>query len=338
MTTGRRKIATSWKEGRRLRAFMLARQGWTNTLIAEALGVSEPAVSKWLKTAECGGTAALRTVSRVGQGRRLQTAQLARLQTLLDEGAEAYGFRGEVWTCPRIADVIAREFGVRYHPDHVRRLLHRQDWTYQKPILQSDRRDNAAIAEWLHVTWPSLQTQAKTQRRTIVFVDEAGFYLTPTVSKTWGRAGQTPTVHGERHGGHLSAIGGLTWEGSLYIQVHKDTVRRPETIGFLKHLRCHVAGRLLVLWDRAKIHWNDDVDAFLAEDAHGRIRVEPFPAYAPEVDPQEYVWHQLKHVDFRNLSSHSLDQVWVRLRQATQRLRQRVGLLRHLIKHAGLES
>jgi putative transposase len=179
--------------------------------------------------------------------------------------------------------------------------------------------------------------QAKIQGRTVVFVDEAGFYLTPTVTRTWAPAGHTPTTPGERPHEHLSVIGGLTWDGSLYIQVHRKTVKHSEAIEFLAHLLRHLPGKLLVLWDRSKIHRNNAVEAFRAKHAPERLRLEHFPAYAPEIDPQEYVWHQLKHVDFRNLSSDSLDQVWVRLQEATKRLRQRVGLLRNLIRHAGLE-
>jgi transposase len=327
----------SWKEERRRRGLALHRQGWTNLLIAEALGVSEPAVSKWVTAAERGHARAPAGISRRGQGRKLSDSQLAHLPSLLDRGAEAYGFRGDVWTCRRIVDVIKREYGIRYHAAHVSRLLHSLHWSCQRPILQSDRRDDEAVCDWLNTTWPKLRARAKTQGRTLVFVDEAGFYLTPTVARTWSPVGQTPTTRGERPHGHLSAVGGLTWDGSLYIQVHRQTVKHPEVIAFLEHLLRHLPGKLLVLWDRAKIHQNHKVDAFLAGEVRRRLGVEPFPAYAPEIDPQEYVWHQLKHVDFRNLSSSSLDQVWVRLQGATRRLRQRVGLLRNLIRHAGLE-
>jgi len=111
----------------------LRKKGWTQVLIADALGVTEAAVSQWLKTAGAGGPEALQTKSRVGQATRLSDQQLHLLPAFLDLGAEAFGFLGALWTCPRIARVIEMEFGVRYHPDHVRRLLHRLDWTYQKP-------------------------------------------------------------------------------------------------------------------------------------------------------------------------------------------------------------
>jgi transposase len=115
--------ATDWREGRRFRAFELKQQGWSQQEIADALGVSKGAVSQWMKRARQGGVQALRRQPAPGAPPRLSEEQRARVPELLERGAEAYGFRGEVWTCERVAEVIRREFGVSYHPAHVSRLL-----------------------------------------------------------------------------------------------------------------------------------------------------------------------------------------------------------------------
>lgn len=158
-----RAVAARWKEWRRRRALELHERGWTQVSIAEALGVTEAAVSQWFKMAREGGPAALQTKSREGQAARLSEQQLRLLPALLDPGAEAYGFLGALWTCPRIAYVIEKEFGVRYHPDHVRRLLHRLDWTYQKPVLRASQRDEAVVSDWLTRAWPAIKK--KLQKR-----------------------------------------------------------------------------------------------------------------------------------------------------------------------------
>jgi len=305
--------------------------------IAEALGVTPAAVSQWLTAAEGEDATALRSRSRRGQGARLSEVQVQILIAFLERGAEAFGFVGDLWTCSRIADLIEHYFGTRYHPGHVSRLLHRHDWTYQKPVLRAAQRDEAVISDWLTHRWPALRKAAKTEGRTIVFVDESGFSLSPSVVRTWSAMGQTPVVTALYHPEHLSVIGGLTLEGSLYVQIHDATIKAVGAIEFLRHLLRHLAGPLLVLWDGAKIHRGEALHEFRRLDTIDRLRIEYFPPYAPEVDPQEYVWHQLKHVDLRNLSSHSIDQLWSRLRTATRRLRHRVGLLRNLVRHAGLE-
>jgi transposase len=158
------------------------------------------------------------------------------------------------------------------------------------------------------------------------------------VTKTWSHAGETPVLDAPFGHEHLSVIGGLTLQGSLYVQIHESSIGAHEAVLFLRHLLLHIPDRILVLWNGSRIHKSRELDEFRRMDTVGRMTIEYFPPYAPEVDPQEYVWHQLKHVDLRNLSSFSLDQLWVRLQDATHRLRQRVGLLRNLIRHAGLDT
>jgi transposase len=312
--------------------------GWTHVTIAVALGVTEAAVSQWIKAAQADGPDALGSKSRKGQAARLSEEQLTVLPALLNCGPEAFGFRGDLWTCPRIVQVIEHEFGVRYHPDHVRRLLHRLHWTYQKPVAEADQRDDAAIADWLTQTWPAILKRAQNEARTIVFADESGFYMSPALEKTWSPAQQTPVLRAHVSRAHLSVIGGMTLEGSLYVQIHKSSIGAHAAVQFVRHLLAHVPGRIVLLWDSARIHKSVELKEFRKLDTIDRLVIEHFPPYAPEVDPQEYVWQHLKHVDLRNLTSCSIDDLWTHLREATKRLRYRAGMLRNLVRRAGLKA
>jgi transposase len=146
-----------WREGRRLRAWDLKRQGWTQQAIAEALGVTPGAVSQWMSRARQGGVEALRRRLAPGPTPRLTAEQRAQVPALLARGAEAFGFRGEVWTAGRVATVLKREFGVRYHPNHVGKLLRAAGWSPQKPLRRATQRDEAAIAAWHAERWPALK-------------------------------------------------------------------------------------------------------------------------------------------------------------------------------------
>jgi transposase len=146
-----------WREGRRLRAWALARRGWTQQAIADALGVTPGAVSQWLARGRAGGITALRRRPAPGPPPKLTEAQRAALPALLAAGAEAFGFRGEVWTTKRVAAVIAVRFGVQYHPAHVSRLLRAVGWSPQQPIQRATQRDAAAIAQWYAERWPALK-------------------------------------------------------------------------------------------------------------------------------------------------------------------------------------
>jgi transposase len=135
--------ATNWREGRRLRAWELHQRGWKQEEIAEALGVTQGAVSQWLKRAKEGGVAGLRHRSPPGAAPRLSFEQRAQLLELLSRGAEALGFQGEVWTQPRVATLI----GVSYDPSQVGRILKASGWSRQKPVQRATQRDEKVIRQ-----------------------------------------------------------------------------------------------------------------------------------------------------------------------------------------------
>jgi transposase len=146
----------NWTDARRLQAWRLKQKGWPQRQIAEALGVSEGAVSQWMRRVREGGPESLRHHPPAGAPRRLTAGQLAQLPKLLQRGPEAYGFRGELWTRGRIAAVIRMEFGVSYHPRHVGRLCKAIRWSPQKPARRARQRDEAAITQWRDETWAAI--------------------------------------------------------------------------------------------------------------------------------------------------------------------------------------
>ncbi len=152
---------TNWKEARRFQAWHLKQKGWSQRQIAEAVGVSEGAVSQWMTRAREAGPEALRRRPPPGAPRRLSAEQLACLPALLHRGPATYGFRGELWTRTRIAAVIRLEFGVSSHPRHVGRLLDAMRWSPQKPARRARQRNEAAIARWRDETWPALKRGRK---------------------------------------------------------------------------------------------------------------------------------------------------------------------------------
>jgi len=149
--------ASDWREGRRLRAFELKERGWKQKQIAEALGVTEGAVSQWMKRATEEGVEGLRHKPPPGAASRLSKEQRAKIPQLLEQGAQAHGFRGDVWTCERVALVIRKEFGVSYHPAHVSRLLKALRQSLQKPQRRANQRDEEAIEHWKEERWPQLK-------------------------------------------------------------------------------------------------------------------------------------------------------------------------------------
>src|SRR5438105_12418399 len=146
-----------WKEWRRRRAWELWKLGWNQKEIAEALGVTQGAVSQWMKMRREQGEEGLRGKIAQGPQPRLSEEQMVQLPTLLDQGAEAHGFRGAVWTTQRVAVLIKKQFGVSYHPAHMSRLLKQIKYSVQQPIERASQRDEQAIAIWKEQRWPEVK-------------------------------------------------------------------------------------------------------------------------------------------------------------------------------------
>jgi transposase len=150
-------IPKTWKEGRRKRALELKLSGWKQCEIADALGVSAAAVSQWVAAARIRGSGAWRAKPRPTGPVKLAPDQLHMIPELLSHGAESYGFRGEFWTCARVATVIWEAFAVAYHKAHVSRLLKALQWTPQLPMERAAQRDEAVIKRWRVEVWPELK-------------------------------------------------------------------------------------------------------------------------------------------------------------------------------------
>jgi transposase len=123
-------------------------------------GSGEPT---FVKRGREGGEEALKAHPPKGVSPRLTAEQKAQIPALLAKGAEAYGFRGEVWTASRVAEVIKRTFGVRSHRDHVGRLMREAGWSRQKPVERASQRNEEAIKQWSEERWPEIK---KKPRRT----------------------------------------------------------------------------------------------------------------------------------------------------------------------------
>lgn len=328
--------STDCRVWRRMRAVQLKQLGWYQRDIAEAFGVSEETVSRWLARARVSGPEALWARPGPGHPPKLSSAQKRLIPEYLWHGPEAYGFRGEVWTCARVARVIEEECGVRYHKDHVGRLLKELRWTPQVPIRRAIQRDEEAIERWRAKVWPELQRRAGRERRVLVFVDESGFYLLPGVVRTYAPEGQTPVIWEKLTRDHLSVMGGMTPLGKIYTLARQESLNGLHSIEFLMHLLRVAGQRLLVIWDGSPIHRRAEVKEFVAQ-TRGKIWLEALPGYAPDLNPwDEGGWQHLKHVEMRNLVCLDLEELHQEFHLAVGRLRQKSYLVQSFFAQAGL--
>lgn len=153
-------------ERRRLRAMRLLDGGHTVTEIARIVGVHRGSVYRWIDARDEQGLDGLRARPSPGRPPRLSEEQGSELVTLLTQGARAHGWQTDLWTCPRIAQVIESHFGVRYHVDHIGRLMHSVGWSHQRPTRRAKQRDEEAIAQWVKTDWPRIKKTPAAKGRT----------------------------------------------------------------------------------------------------------------------------------------------------------------------------
>lgn len=178
-------------------------------------------------------------------------------------------------------------------------------------------------------------SKAVSERRTIVWVDESGFYLIPAVVRTYAPRGETPILRAPLTRDHWSVIGGLTAAGRLLLQLQEHAFRGPAVVRFLQHLLRQLPGKLLVIWDGAPIHRAQAVQDFLAQGAADRLQLEQLPGYAPELNPAEGVWNYLKHVELRNVCCDDLPELRRELALAVKRLRHKRRVLAGCVAQCG---
>lgn len=179
------------------------------------------------------------------------------------------------------------------------------------------------------------QKRAEAEGRTIVWVDESGFYLLPLAVRTWAPRGQTPVLRVKLSRDHLSAISGITLDGRLFLQVREGAYDSAGVVGFLRVLLRKLPGKLLVIWDGSPIHRGHAVKELLARGAAKRLHLEQLPGYAPDLNPDEGIWSYLKRVELANLCCHDLLELRTALIRARERLRHKRAIIRACARQCG---
>ena len=295
-----------------MQAVAAVKRGDSPEAVARIVGVNRSSMYRWLRCAQIADGLAAKP--HPGPTPRLSAEQHHRLAALMLEGAKAHGWLNELWTCARVRVLIQRHFGVEFHHDHVGRLLReRLNWTPQKPQRRARERDAVDIDFFKQVRFPKIAAAARARHAHLVFLDESGYMLTPTVRRTWAPRGQGAVLDSWDRRDRISAISCLTVSPqasrlNLYFRLLPHTVHGEDVVEFLRELQQALGGALTVLWDQGPVHRKCRlVRAFLAQ--HPGVVAEDLPAYAPELNPDELVWSWSKYGRLANLAADSIDQL-----------------------------
>jgi transposase len=329
-------------EQRRRQAVLAVQKGDHVEDVARIIGVHPRSIYRWLNLAR--QTDGLAAKPHPAPATRLSDTQQQQLEQLLRQGAQAHGWPNQLWTTQRIAALIERHFGVTLHHDHIGRFLRqRLKWSPQRPRRRARERDEKAIAQWKRDRFPDIVEAAAARNAHLVFLDESGFMLTPTVRRTWAPQGETPVLSCWDRRDRLSAISCITLSPqrarlNFYFTLLPDNANATATdmVSFLRQLKREL-GAFTVIWDGSKIHSRSRlVQAYLAK--HPQVVAETLPSYAPEANPDEGVWGWTKYGRLANLAAANTTVLRQRIHEEFAVLKNNRQLLHRFIQGADLCS
>lgn len=269
------------------------------TLVASVLNISTSAIYEWLDHYKKGGYDALDTRLAPGAEPRITREMDERIKAIvLKENPTAYGYDTQLWTCNIVAEVIEKIFLVKVLPSTVYVHLKKIGLSAQRPEYVARERDSVEIEQFLNDKFPRIQKLANKIDAEIAFEDEAGVDLTEHSGRTWGRIGETPKVIASGQRGRYNTLALVTPRGKLEYEVTGERVNSEIYIEFLEQALADCTKPLILLVDRASFHSSKTVRDFVRA-RRDRIRIYFLPKYAPDYNPTEQVWEEIKENNVR---------------------------------------
>lgn len=284
----------------RVRAVRAVEKGCSVSAVADAYGVDRTTVHRWVQRRKRGGgNSAL--ARRPGSGRppKLDEEGWGRLIEITLKPASEFGYETDFWTTRRLQQVVETESALVLSRPTVWRMLRDAGLTYQKPERKYFQANEAEREEWIRKMIPRIKRTVRKYKAILYFEDEASISLSTVLGKTWSPRGMTPkqTVTGKR--GSVSAMSAVSKSGHLVFTLHDKRIASDEVIHFLKQLLTHHRRRhLVVVMDRASPHVSKKTLSFI--DAQKRLHVFHLPPYSPDFNPDEKIWHHLKHQELKS--------------------------------------
>ncbi len=289
-----RKLDHKTLEQVRIRVVRQIENGARPEYLADALGFARSTVFGWMARYREGGLETLKARPIPGRPRKLAGAQLRRVYMLIvgnDPRQLSFGFA--LWTREMVRELIRREFKVRLSVVSVGRLLHKLGLSPQRPLWRAYQQSSMAVERWKSEKYPAIRAEAAAVGATIYFGDEAGVRTDFHAGTTWARVGQTPVVRttGTRYSVNL--ISAVSWQGALRFSTYEGKFESTTFINFCKRLMHDTKGPVFLIVDGHPVHRSNAVREF-ATSTKGRLRLFHLPAYSPELNPDEWVWKNVK--------------------------------------------
>jgi transposase len=289
-----RTLSHEVSESIRIMAVRRVREGERPSVVIWNYGLCRTSIYRWLRAERHGGEAALKAHKHSGPEPKLSARQKLQVRKWINgRDPRQYGFDFGLWTRRIVADLIERKFGITLGVTAVGALLYELDITPQKPLRRAYERDPVAIERWKTIEYPKLRRRAKRRNGDLFFLDETGVRSDQVLGRTWGLRGQTPEVPTSGRRQSVSAISAVSARGSFWYEIYTE---RLNATRFIELLRRFMRGRkrpIFLVLDGHPSH-RAKIVAKYVQSLRGRLELHFLPGYAPELNPDEFVWNHLK--------------------------------------------
>jgi transposase len=263
--------------------------------VMASLGLCRTTIYRWLRKSDAEGMEAL--VEKICQGPAPLLNEQQRQQVrrwIIGKDPRQHGFDFGLWTRRIVQLMIQEKMGIELCLTSVGKLLASLDITPQKPLRRAYERDPLAVARWRQDIYPALKKRAKKLGALIFFLDEAGFQSDPPLGRTYGLKGSTPVVPSSGQRQSINVISAVTASGTFWAATYTGKLDAEGFVAFLKNFMKGRRHKVLLVVDGHPAHKANLVKEYIAALA-GRLELHFLPPYAPDLNPDEFVWNHMKN-------------------------------------------
>ena len=276
---------------------------------AEIFEVGRSTVYGWLKLRREQGLAGLTVKKVTGRESKLAPRQLARLRGIvIGSDPRQLQFDFALWTREMIRDLIKRLFGVDYTPQGVGLLLRRLGLSPQRPLVRAYEQDPERVRVWKEETYPAIHARAQAEGASIFFGDEASVRTDHHAGTTWAPVGRTPIVRGTGKRQSINMVSAVSARGKLHFSIVEGNVNAGRLIEYLTKLIHDIPGKIFLIVDGHSSHKAKATSAFV-EANKDRLELFFLPPYSPELNPDEWVWKNIKHDRVGRMAARGKDEL-----------------------------
>ena len=272
----------------------VAEDGEKPSAVMDALGLCRTTIYPWLRKFKDKGFEALAEKIACGPEPWLDDQQRGQVRRwIIGKDPRQHGFDFGLWTRRIVQTLIQEKMGVELCLTSVGKLLASLDITPQKPLRRAYERNPAAVELWQRESYPKLRKRAKRLGALIFFLDEAGFQSAPPLGRTYGLKGHTPIVASSGQRQSINVISAVNASGAFWAATYTGKLNAESFVEFLRDFMKGQRRKVMLVVDGHPAHKAKLVKEYIA-GLSGRLELHFLPPYAPDLNPDEFVWNYMK--------------------------------------------